>query len=119
MERADLPEGCPNWVRVFVIDQVPAGKMRAGHAHRRCHQVFLMLKGTCLAHVETPSGEQHTQELSAQRPVGMWVPPWRWVQLTEWSADAVLMVLASVPYDYPAEYIEDRAEFEAGVEVGP
>jgi UDP-2-acetamido-3-amino-2,3-dideoxy-glucuronate N-acetyltransferase len=117
LEREELPEGCPSWSRWFTVEAVPKGRTRANHAHRRCHQVFVMLRGSCLATIEAPDGQSHSQELTAARSVAMWVPPWRWVQLAEWSDDGLLAVFASVPYDYPAEYIEDRDEFFAGVEA--
>ncbi len=114
MERDELPAGCPGWVRAFFIEDVPPDAIRADHAHRRCHQVFVMLAGSAWCSVETPAGKKAQFPLRASEDVAVWIPPWRWVRLTSWTPEAQLLVFASEPYDYPAEYIEDHKVFREG-----
>ena len=44
--------------------------------------------------------------------LGLYLPPMTWGIQYRYSEGAVLMVLASEPYD-PADYIRDYAEFQA------
>jgi hypothetical protein len=45
--------------------------------------------------------------------IALHVPPWVWVECRDFTDDAVLLVLCSLPYD-PGDQITDLAEFEAG-----
>jgi dTDP-4-dehydrorhamnose 3,5-epimerase-like enzyme len=94
--------------RLFYIFDVPAGTWRGGHAHRECRQFLICLKGSVT--VETDDGEERRDYLLDNPHAGLYLPPPVWCSLGGFSQDAVLMVLASHPYD-AADYIRDRQEF--------
>ncbi len=94
--------------RSFVVFSVPSSKIRGEHAHRQCHQLLYCLAGTihCLADDGT-----HREEFELNKPnVGLHLPPMTWGTQFNYSRDAVLLVLASHPYD-PADYIRDYDTF--------
>lgn len=94
--------------RWYAISDVPAGASRGEHAHRRTHQFFVALRGSCTLHVE--DGIRRTTWRLEAPTTGLHVPPLHWNVLADFSADAVLLCLASDEYD-PEEYIHDYDEF--------
>ncbi|MFP5369602.1 MAG: WxcM-like domain-containing protein, partial [Actinomycetes bacterium] len=80
--------------------------------HRECHQVLVCVQGSVSALVDDGSGRQ---EFVLDRPdVGLHMEPMIWGTQYRYTADAVLLVLASHPYD-AADYIRDHDEFLAEV----
>lgn len=95
-------------VRFFLVTGVPAGTARGGHAHRRCHQYLVAAVGTVeVAWEDGTNSETVTLEGPGR---GLHLPPLTWASERYISPNAVLMVLASEPYDR-SEYIEDYDEF--------
>ena len=96
--------------RSFLIYNVPSAELRGEHAHRRCHQFLMAVKGSVRV---TADDGVHRQEFLLDRPsLGLHLPPMTWGIQDRYSEGAVLLVLASDPYD-PADYIRDHAEFVA------
>lgn len=96
--------------RVFTVLRVPPGEMRGTHAHRHCEQFLICMAGSVRARVDDGA---HRAEVLLDRPsLGLYMPPLTWGAQFDYSEDAVLMVLASDPYD-AADYIEDYDEFTA------
>jgi acetyltransferase-like isoleucine patch superfamily enzyme len=94
--------------RFFVVHAVPGGEVRGQHAHRKCHQFLVGISGSC--RVIADDG-QHRQEFSLDGPgIGLYLPPMTWGVQFAFSADAVLLVLASDRYD-PSDYIRDYDDF--------
>lgn len=104
--------------RFFAVFNVPSREVRGEHAHRSLHQFLVCLQGECALVVDDGS---HRQELLLDSPrIGVHVAPMVWGVQYKFSSDAVLVVLASEPYD-PADYIRDYDEFLAllrGAEEG-
>ena len=99
---------CPN--RYFLVFGVPSAEVRGEHAHHTCHQFLVCVAGRCHAVVEDGQGRR---EVALDRKnLGLYMPPMTWGVQYRYSSDAVLMVLASHPYD-PADYIRDYGEFRA------
>ena len=97
-------------VRYFVLFDVPAGQVRGEHAHRECHQFFVALGGSITVGVDDGSS---SATVVLDRPdAGLHVPPMVWTKLSDFSPGAMLLVLASAPYD-AAEYIRTYDEFRA------
>jgi len=95
-------------VRLYMVHDVPTGGVRGNHAHRRLHQLLIGLRGSCT--VLADDG-QHRREFRLDTPAhGLYIPPMIWSSQYEFSADAVLLVLASTPYD-PDDYIHGYGEF--------
>ncbi|SEL17050.1 Acetyltransferase (isoleucine patch superfamily) [Blastococcus sp. DSM 46786] len=101
--------------RFFTVYDVPSTDVRGAHAHRRCHQVLICVRGSVRAVVD--DGERR-QEFVLDRPdVGLHMAPMIWGTQYRYTADAVLLVLASDPYD-PDDYIRDHDEYLAEVRAG-
>ena len=90
--------------RVFTVSGVPADAVRGGHAHRECHQLLVAVKGSVRVNIRDSAGS-HSVMLS-NPAVGAYIPPGVFAQQAQFTDDAVLMVLASHPYD-PDDYIDE------------
>ena len=95
--------------RIFAIYDVPPGSHRAGHAHRAQHQFLIMLAGECK--VVVGIGSDRSEIRLAHPTQGLHVPPRTWIDLEEFSAGSVCLVLASGLFD-EADYIRDVNEFQ-------
>jgi UDP-2-acetamido-3-amino-2,3-dideoxy-glucuronate N-acetyltransferase len=94
--------------RVFTVFDVPSREVRGEHAHRACHQLFVCVKGECALVVD--DGERREEIVLSSPALGVHVPPMVWASQYNFSADAVLLVIASAPYD-PGDYIRDYESF--------
>ncbi|MFC5454179.1 sugar 3,4-ketoisomerase [Prosthecobacter fluviatilis] len=98
--------------RIFLTYDIPSESTRGEHAHRLCEQFLVCVHGEC--HLRVDDGE-NSEEFCLNRPTfGVLVPPMVWAQEHLHSADSVLMVLASRPYE-AEDYIRDYSEFTAMV----
>lgn len=101
----DVPFDCR---RVFYTYAVPGGVVRGEHAHRRCDQFLVAIRGRVVVRVD--DGE-HVDEIVLDSPsTGLMLPAGRWGSQSCHSEDCVLLVLASLPYDN-ADYIRTYDEF--------
>lgn len=96
--------------RFFVISDVPEGEPRGIHAHRLCHQFLICVSGSVKAMVD--DGDRRTVVTLDRPSLGLYMPPLTWGTQYDYSSDAVLVVLASHPYD-AGDYIHDYDEFLA------
>jgi len=94
--------------RYFVITDVPNDKVRGEHAHRKLRQFLVCLRGRCSIVVD--DGKRREEVVLDSADAGLYVPPLVWAVQYKYSADAVLLVLASAEYD-AADYIRDYDEF--------
>jgi len=94
--------------RAFVVYDVPGEEVRGEHAHRTCAQFLVALTGR--VHGIVDDGDSRREYLLDSPGVGLYLPPMTWGTQYRYSADAVLLVLASHPYD-ASDYIRDYAEF--------
>jgi UDP-2-acetamido-3-amino-2,3-dideoxy-glucuronate N-acetyltransferase len=94
--------------RYFVVLDVPGKEVRGEHAHRRCHQFLVCLKGSLTVVVDDGTASATITLREANR--GLYVPPLIWAAQLHYSPDAILLVLASEHYD-PEDYIRDYDEF--------
>ena len=95
-------------LRIFQVFNVPAGEMRGDHAHRRCHQYLIASHGSVDVVVDDGVGRV---SVTLDCPeLGLHIPPLTWGIQSRFSDDALLLVLASWPYDR-AEYITSYQEF--------
>jgi hypothetical protein len=106
-----FPEQLPfQPVRYFVVFGVPEGQVRGEHAHRRCQQFFIALNGSVRVTIDDATMRE---TIVLDRPeMGLYVPPLVWSTQADFSPGALLLVLASDPYD-PEEYIRRYDEFLA------
>lgn len=94
--------------RVFWVHHVPKGVRRGLHAGKTMAEVLVALQGRVAIQTESLAGKQH---FVLDRPdTGLYVPEKCWIELS-FSADALLLCLASTDYD-PDDYIADYTEFQ-------
>lgn len=98
--------------RYFVVYDVPSREARGEHAHHVLHQLLTCVKGECSIIVDDGTNRAHYRLDSPA--VGLHLGPMVWGAQFGFSPDAVLLVLASLPYD-PDDYIRDYDEFLAAV----
>jgi UDP-2-acetamido-3-amino-2,3-dideoxy-glucuronate N-acetyltransferase len=95
-------------IRYFIVFDVPRAEVRGNHAHRRVTQVLVCVKGSLTVTLDDGSNRDRVTLDNPAR--GLVIPPLVWATQEDFSADGVLLVLSSEPYE-AAEYIRDYAEF--------
>jgi len=99
-----LPQRC------FFVFDVPSKEVRGEHAHRQCAQLLVCLRGSVA--VVCDDGQRRQEILLDDPTVGLHLPPMVWGTQYKYSADALLIVFASRPYE-GADYIRDYDQFIA------
>jgi len=94
--------------RFFVVFDVPTAETRGSHAHRNCEQYLICLKGSVSAIVD--DGVNREEFLLDSPDIALYMPQMTWGTQYKYTPDALLLVLASHPYD-DSDYIRDYAEF--------
>ena len=94
--------------RVFTVFDVPSELVRGSHAHRSCELFLVCVRGSLNCVVD--DGRHRDEVRLADPDHGLHLPALVWGTQYKYSRDAVLLVLASEPYD-PADYIRDYDEF--------
>lgn len=95
-------------VRYFTVFDVPSVETRGEHAHHRCKQFLLCVKGNCA--VVLDDGTARREVMLDSPDLGLYLPPLVWGIQYKYSRDAVLLVFASDFYD-PEDYIRDYGKF--------
>jgi UDP-2-acetamido-3-amino-2,3-dideoxy-glucuronate N-acetyltransferase len=99
--------------RFFMVYDVPNREVRGEHAHKACHQFLVCVKGSVAIVVD--DGARRDDILLDNAKIGLHIPPMVWGIQYQFSADAVLLVLASDTYAAD-DYIRSYDEFLAAVE---
>ncbi|HET7728400.1 MAG TPA: WxcM-like domain-containing protein [Usitatibacter sp.] len=108
---AELGRGLPFAPkRIFFVFEVPSAEVRGEHAHRSCHQFLVCVRGSVSVLVDDGTAREHFRLDSPT--CGLLVPARVWAAQFQYSPEAVLLVLASEPYD-PADYVRDYDEYLA------
>lgn len=94
--------------RMFFVYNVPNSSVRGEHAHKICHQFLLCVHGSLSVVVD--DGKTREEYLLNEPHIGIHIPPEVWGIQYKYSADAVLLVLASHEYD-SNDYIRDYDEY--------
>ena len=94
--------------RFFWLSAIKGDAIRADHAHRTCHQLLVCLAGSLTATITNVANEIEVHSMAVGATIHL--APFHWLELSSFSTDAVLGVLASEPYDQ-SEYITERSEF--------
>lgn len=94
--------------RTYFMYEVPHPIHRGEHAHRRLERTLIALAGS--ADLGLDDGRQR-HRLRLDNPAeGIYVPPMVWTDLHNFTTDAVILCLASLPYN-EADYIRDKRIF--------
>lgn len=94
--------------RAFLVFNVPNAKVRGEHAHKQCQQFLLCVNGSVA--VIADDGATREEYLLDKPSRGIFLPAGIWGAQYRYSADAVLLVLASHEYDAD-DYIRDYEKF--------
>ena len=94
--------------RYFLVFNVPSEKTRGEHAHYKCKQFLICVKGSCAVVVD--DGENRCEVLLDSPEKGVYLPPLVWGIQYKYSPDAVLLVFASEHYD-SNDYIRNYEDF--------
>lgn len=94
--------------RVYYMYDTGAGVRRGFHAHISLRQVLICVHGSC--RVLLDDGHEKATVLLDKPNEGLVLDSCVWREMFDFSADAVLMVLASELYD-EADYIRDYDAF--------
>lgn len=95
-------------VRTFFVRDVPPGDFRGAHAHKECQQLLVLVRGSLKALVD--DGEKRDEVVLSRPEQGLYMPAMTWGTQFNYSDDAVLMVMASHPYQAD-DYIHSYEEF--------
>lgn len=96
--------------RIYYLYDVPGGEVRGGHAHYKLQQLIVAASGSF--DVVLDDGK-NKKTVTLNRPnFGLLITPGIWRDLLNFSSGAVLLVLASLPYE-ESDYIRDYQEFMA------
>lgn len=94
--------------RVYYLYDVPPGQGRGAHAHRALEQLFIAIAGSF--EITVDDGRERRTLLLESPQKGLYLPPMLWRDLGAFSAGAVCLVLASLPYA-ESDYIRDYERF--------
>src|SRR5476649_896063 len=83
--------------RIYYITKVPPDISRGFHAHRKLHQVLICLNGSIKIKVKSPKEE--TEFILDNSSVGLYIGPYIWREMYDFSEGSVLLVLASDYYN--------------------
>lgn len=95
--------------RVFYLYNVKGDEKRGEHAHRECQQFLIALRGSFSVKID--DGRNSSIVSLASPAQGLYIPAMHWLDLQDFSADAICLVLASDPYD-EADYIRKYSDFK-------
>ena len=103
--------------RIFLLSDVPAGQERGAHAHYDTEQVAVAVRGSL--QLEVSDGLRTSSFRLDDSARGLFLPRMIWNRLSDFTAEAVCLVMASTPYA-PDRYLRTWAEFCAarGVSAG-
>jgi len=94
--------------RFFLVYDVPSREVRGEHAHLRCHQFVVCVRGSVRVLVD--DGERRCEVLLDTPSRGVHIPPRVWGTQYDHSPDAVLAVFASESYDAD-DYVRTYQDF--------
>lgn len=94
--------------RVYYMYDTAEGVARGHHAHKHLEQILVCIHGSCKIMLDNGSEKK---VVPLEKPYeGLYVANHMWREMFDFSADAVLMVLASDIYD-ENDYIRSYDEF--------
>lgn len=95
-------------LRYFMVFGVPSREIRGEHAHLRCHQFLICVRGSCA--VVADDGQRRVEVVLDSPSRGLYLPPMTWGVQYKYTPDAMLLVFASHHYD-PDDYVRDYGRF--------
>lgn len=96
--------------RVYYLYQTTAGSSRGAHAHKLLEQVVIAGSGSFVVTLDDGVATRRFELTSPS--VGLYIPRMLWRDLSDFSADAFCLVLASEYYD-EADYYRSYADYRS------
>ena len=94
--------------KVYYMYDTGEGVIRGCHAHKKLDQVLICLKGSCKILLDNG---MEKETVSLEKPYeGLYITGNIWREMYDFTPDAVLIVLASEPYNED-DYIRDYDAF--------
>lgn len=110
----EYPKDIPFEVkRIYYIYDVLKDVERGFHSHRDLEQILIALGGTISIRTKTPD-EEEVHVLDSPNK-GLYIGPYVWREMFDFSENSTLLVLASHEYDesdYLRDYDEYKKEYE-------
>lgn len=94
--------------RIYYLYGVPDTKVRGAHAHKNLKQLIIPISGSF--DIELDDGSSKNTFHLNRPDQGLYICPMIWRDLSNFTADAVCLVLASEKYD-ESDYIRDYDDF--------
>ncbi|HEY0171435.1 MAG TPA: FdtA/QdtA family cupin domain-containing protein [Pyrinomonadaceae bacterium] len=94
--------------RVYYLYDVPGGATRAGHGHRRLHQLMIAMSGSFDVTLDDGGGKRKYHLNRSY--YGLYICPMIWRDIDNFSSGSVCMVLASDYFD-ESDYYREYADF--------
>ena len=94
--------------RVYYLFDTKENVTRGLHAHKDLQQVLICISGSCK--IKLDNGNQSETFLLNKKEQGLYIDSMIWREMSEFSPDCVLLVLASKPYD-ESDYIRNYDDF--------
>lgn len=96
--------------RVYYVYATAEGTVRGMHAHRQLDQLAIAVAGSCTMALD--NGQRRVEVRLDDPAVGLLMGSMIWREMSDFSDNCVLMVLASAAFD-EADYIRDYPAFKA------
>ena len=94
--------------RVYYIYDTKDGVRRGFHAHYDLEQILICVSGSCKIHLDNGF---ETEEVLLDKPYeGLYIANNMWREMYDFTKDAVLLVIASRPYE-ESDYIRNYDDF--------
>jgi len=95
--------------RLFWLHHIAPGQWRGRHGHRRCELALVALHGGC--RIALDDGRT-TETVSLDDPArALYVGPWVWHELVDFTPAAAILVIASRLYE-EGDYLRDYDAFK-------
>ena len=94
--------------RIYYLYDIPKNSNRGAHAHKNLYQLILAAAGSFT--IELDDGNKKKQFNLSRPSQGLIIVPSIWRNLTDFSSDAIALVLAS-EYYMETDYIRNYNEF--------
>jgi dTDP-4-amino-4,6-dideoxygalactose transaminase/dTDP-4-dehydrorhamnose 3,5-epimerase-like enzyme len=93
--------------RIFYIQELD-GIDRGFHAHKKCEQILVAVQGSF--DLSLDDGKDITSFTLNENNKGVHIPLLRWIKMSAFSKDSIIMVICSYKYD-ETEYIRNYGDF--------
>jgi dTDP-4-dehydrorhamnose 3,5-epimerase-like enzyme len=98
--------------RLFWLHHVAPDQWRGRHGHRESKLVLIAVIGRC--HIHLDDGKVIESVILDDPARALYIAPWVWHELTDFTAGTVILVVASSFYD-EADYLRDYDVFKREV----